>query len=388
MRYDVAVVGASLAGLYVGYKLASQGRRVCIIDRRRAVGVPMRCGEATGNRAELARFVTVRDEWIACEPSGISVRVNGTPALSHDVHAMGLMLHRDRLEQWLAEEACRCGATLLLGTRVRGLEPHGPGRWAPATERGRIEAELVVGADGCEAHVGRWAGICGPLRAAEAFSAAQYRVESDFCRDGRLHFFVGSEHVPRGYIWVFPKGNGVIVVGAGLYGTTHPGPSPREHLDRFLGHYLGGAGRTQLICGCVPLAVAPTPLHRGNVVVVGDAARQANPLIAGGIMNTLEAADVLVKELGRSVCIPEALKRYSRAVAGKPRRDQRVALMVLRTLLASTDEDLLRLLRRAQAAFGSRTDRSRPFSWSLMPLLRLVLLLGTRAGRHLGVLFR
>lgn len=52
-QYDVIISGASVAGLYSGYKLAKAGLKVIIVDRRAEIGTPVRCGEATGNRREI-----------------------------------------------------------------------------------------------------------------------------------------------------------------------------------------------------------------------------------------------------------------------------------------------------------------------------------------------
>jgi digeranylgeranylglycerophospholipid reductase len=69
-HFDIIIIGASIAGLYSGSKLTEAGRNVCIIDRKKEIGTPVRCGEATGNRAELSRFIAIDESWIARDFNG------------------------------------------------------------------------------------------------------------------------------------------------------------------------------------------------------------------------------------------------------------------------------------------------------------------------------
>ena len=45
MTYDAVIVGASLAGLYSGMALARKGWKVCILDRKSTIGIPVRCSK-------------------------------------------------------------------------------------------------------------------------------------------------------------------------------------------------------------------------------------------------------------------------------------------------------------------------------------------------------
>ena len=67
------LVGASLAGRYSGMALVRKGWKVCILDRKSTISIPVRFGEATGNRRELARFVPVNKSWIASNITGVAL---------------------------------------------------------------------------------------------------------------------------------------------------------------------------------------------------------------------------------------------------------------------------------------------------------------------------
>jgi digeranylgeranylglycerophospholipid reductase len=376
MRYDAVIVGAGLAGLYAGSKLARAGWSVCIIDRRRRIGEPVRCGEATGNRAELSRFVRVEESWIARDIAGLSVHVNDTFSLDRAIPDAGVVLHRDRFEAALAADAENAGARVMLGTQAAGLRRDGLSFESVVLDNGtEVAGRVIIGADGAESRVGQWAGITAPLALADSFSSVQYRVRSRFCCGGHLHFFVGSRHIQRGYIWVFPKSEDEISVGAGVYGPRGGRERAGEYLDRFVARFMPESTKENLITGCVPLAIRPTKLHKGNILLIGDAARQCNPLTAGGIMNSLEAADLAVRTLvssdaRRGGVIPAA---YSRAQAGRPRWEQMVFAAIKDLVVESDDARLVRMIRAASAAFPTAIDRGKPFVPPVGAALRLAL---------------
>lgn len=390
--YDVVVVGASISGLYAGCRLAERGLRVIILDRREHVGVPVRCGEATGNRAELSRFMPVDESWVAAELTGLAVHVGTDAALSRRIPDTGLILHRDRFEQSLAERARSAGAEIRLCCPVTGLVGE-PGAWRGVTlaDGTTIEASLIAGADGAESSIGRWAGLLDALPLEESYSAAQYRVQTDFCADGHMHFFVGQEVIPRGYVWVFPKSDGEVSVGAGLYGGRQAGKTALDYLELFLNTHAPDAPRRMLISGCAPMAVCPRHLHDSGLVLVGDAARQVNPLTAGGIMNALEAVGVLLSVLdpwpSDSTGLKRCLARYSRRQASRPRREQKVFSLLRMVYLDCDDHTVRNLLTRGERVLAGMTDRSQTFRFPLVSLARILVILLPRAWRHFGVLF-
>ena len=147
--------------------------------------------------------------------------------------------------------------------------------------------------------------------------------------------------------------------------------------------------RTRLISGCAPVTLCPRTLCRGPVAVVGDAARQVNPLTAGGIMNALEAADLLVHCLGApAIDIPMALRQYSERWRRRMRFEQKVFLLLQRVFLDSNDAELRRVLAQADTALGRLADRSRPFRWPVSALTRLCMLTAGKAIAHLPLLLR
>lgn len=377
--FDIIVVGASIAGLYSGAKLAEAGYKVGIADRRQKIGVPVRCAEATGNRAELARFVDIDESFIARDISGLSAHIDNAGDFERTIPNAGVILSREKFEQSLANRATNAGASLMLETDITGFEEHDTGIRVVSGKQPIGSCSVLVGADGAESRIGRLAGITSVLPPRDAFPSAQYRLESEFCNDGNLHFFIGSQTIPQGYLWVFPSRDGTISVGAGIYGCNKSCKKALHYLDTFIADHLPTRRAFDLITGCVPLAICPKKLHAGTVVTVGDAARQCNPLTAGGIMNTLESADLLAKSLTGGGDFRKGLAAYSRKWAGRPRWEQRVFGILKDIVLKSSDRELSEMLIQAQKAVPNPIDRSGPFTLSTDMLLGI----GSLSGRLL-----
>jgi digeranylgeranylglycerophospholipid reductase len=386
--FDAVIVGGSIAGLYAGMKLARGGMSVCIIDRKRTIGVPVRCGEATGNRAELSRFFEPRQSWIAREFHGCALHINRTHDFKQTIRDAGVVLHRDKLEQDLATSAEKFGATLFLDTAVTGLRANSKGAWDGVfTDTGNfIAGRFLVGADGCESKVGQWAGITGPLSLNEAASSIEYHVESDYCNDGFLHFFMGASVIRPGYIWVFPKGENRVLAGGCLFGCPQGAPKVKHYVDAFIKSRMPDAHPHSMITGCAPVTVCPRELTRKNVLIIGDAARQVNPLSAGGIMNALEAADLATHAMLTSGGDERRLGEYSRRWAGNQRRQQKVYRLLRDMAVDSSDDEISAMARTASRIFKGEIDRSKPFKLSIMQAAMLGLTMLPKAVRHVGAL--
>ena len=379
MVYDAVIVGASIAGLYTGMKLSRAGWKVCIIDRRSEIGIPVRCGEATGNRLELSRFIEIDESWIAGDIKGMTFHLNERDPLKIEVKDAGVILHRDRFEKMLAQRAQESGADILLDTSVMGLVRNSHNYRGVTCNGGKeITGKIIIGADGCESKIGRWAGITQSVPIRDAFPAAQYRVKGDFYNDNYLHFFLGSSIIPKGYIWVFSKAKGDISVGAGLYGCNSNTPEVKELLDSFIDKNIPSAEKSNLITGCVPLSVCPKKLEKNNVVVIGDAARQVNPLNAGGIMNTLEAADLAVQSL-----LANSRTSYSRKWCKAQRRQQKIFYLIKEVFLDCSDKEIDALVKKMKIDFKRYIDRTKTFTFPIRPLIFLFIVFFPKFVKHL-----
>ena len=79
-----------------------------------------------------------------------------------------------------------------------------------------IKTKIIIGADGIESRVGRWAGIKTQVNMRDMESCIQYSVGNIEVDTNRIDMYVGDNWAPGGYLWVFPKGDGTANIGLGI----------------------------------------------------------------------------------------------------------------------------------------------------------------------------
>jgi digeranylgeranylglycerophospholipid reductase len=176
----------------------------------------------------------------------------------------------------------------------------------------------VVGADGYESQVGRWAGINTNLAPRDITTCFQYRLtninyDPDYCE-----FVLGSK-APGGYIWIFPKNEDTANVGIGMQLTKLKDPGDvKKHLDRFVlaDPRLKKGKPLELVSGAVSICAPIDKTIGDGVLLVGDAARQIDPITGGGISNSCKAGrvagEVLAKATKEKNFSAQSLQRYEK----------------------------------------------------------------------------
>lgn len=291
---DVLVVGGGPAGSLAAAeaKRAARELSVLLLERDRAIGAPVRCAEGVGD-AGLREFADPTNApWVARKitkvifwaPDGSEVKV-----AERDV---GWVLDRTRFDAFLAAEAVGEGAEVRVGTEVTGMRRDGDG-WLVDTRGARgadaIRARVVIGADGVETMVGRWAGLDTRVPARDMESCAQYLVQGiDFDPDA-IYLQFGDQVAPGGYAWVFPKGVGVANVGLGIVALKADGRTARGYLDDWIAARYPSGAKTGYTVGGVIVHTTVKRTVADQTLIAGDAAHMVNPLSGGGIVNAMKA---------------------------------------------------------------------------------------------------
>jgi digeranylgeranylglycerophospholipid reductase len=148
-----------------------------------------------------------------------------------------------------------------------------------------LRAKVVIGADGVESRVGKWAGIDTTCHIHDMESCAQVTLSGVAVDDGILDFYFGDQIAPGGYLWVFPKGKDSANVGIGISVECAKEKSAVRWLDEFVEKKFPNAAMLTRIAGGVPCAKTCDEIVKGNVLLVGDAAHQVNPTSGGGIIS-------------------------------------------------------------------------------------------------------
>jgi digeranylgeranylglycerophospholipid reductase len=309
MKYDVVVVGGGPAGSVTARFAAEAGAKVLILERRAEIGVPVLCGEGISQRVDKWNMLEGK-RWIASKMDGAKIYApDGTlVTLSKEIagNETGYVVYRDIFDQELARLATKAGAKLMLRAEAVNLIKKGGKingvKVKQFDEEYEIEADVVVGADGVVSKVGLWAGINTVLKPSDLETCAQYTLtnvnhESDYCE-----FFIGKKIAPGGYVWIFPKGKDTFNVGIGILASLSKSGMPLKLLDKFISSHpdLKNSEPLRFLAGAVPVS-KPVETVKDNLLLVGDAARHADPITGGGLTTSLEGGKIAGEIIGKAV---------------------------------------------------------------------------------------
>jgi len=357
-RYDVIVVGAGPGGSTAAYTAAQAGLSVLLLEKRQEIGAPVRCAEGIGHD-QLVPFLEPDPRWIAAEVSQaqITTIVDGETRTTRASGGRGYVLERRVFDRALAERVARAGAEVRVKTAATGLlieDGHvcgvrvRDGDYLAGRGEVEVEAQVVIAADGVEAQVGHWAGLDVRLPLQDTMVCAQYLLAGIEIDPTCTCYTIGYRVAPGGYAWIFPKGEGkanVVGVQADLWqgvathilsdGTDRIGDGDvLGYLTRFIKArpFLAQGYPVTLVAGNVPVALPPAQIATDGLMLVGDAARQVDPLTGGGIANAMAAgklaAEVALEAVAAGDTSAGFLGRYEeawqRSVGRKMRRNYRL----------------------------------------------------------------
>ncbi len=305
LEYDIVVIGGGPAGTTAARYAAMDSADVLVIEKRQEIGSPVRCAEGVSvswldelDIDDISDCVcrTMKGA-ILYSPAGHQLKI--TEEMAGD--EVGVVLERDRFDKKMAKLAADEGAHLMVKTSAVGLiKEDGLIKGVKARSMGAeftIKADLVIGADGFESQVGRWAGIYESLKPKDIMTCFQYRMTGIEIDNEYTHFYMGSE-APGGYAWVFPKGENSGNVGLGIQLSKLDGnKTPKYYLDNFISshdEYSSGEA-VDMVAGAVAVTHPPERSTIPGLLLVGDASRIVDPMTGGGIVNILKQGKIAGK---------------------------------------------------------------------------------------------
>jgi digeranylgeranylglycerophospholipid reductase len=312
-QFDIVVIGSGPAGTTTARFAAANGLSVLLVDKKQELGAPIQCSGAVSYNALEQVGVQPSAEFVLEGIYGFAIyNTKGEKKIvdyrqikpdeygsDDDKKPLGFVVDRRRFDRYLATQVERAGVTIWLKTEACGYRVLNDGSCEvdllQFNEPITVKAKVVVGADGVQSQVGKWAGIKTHIKLSELASCLQFVVDG-VQTEGLLEIITGHEWAPGGYAWVFPKGNGYAEIGLGVTTTMCTG-NAQAYLDHFIKNSFfkerfKNCRILEIQGGGVPLAAPLKTQYADNLILVGDAARHVNAITGGGIHTALSSGKI------------------------------------------------------------------------------------------------
>jgi len=326
MKIDhVVVVGGGIAGMAMAAVLERIGCEVTLLERapelgevgagvsvwRNAIRPMMRLGIGS---ALFANANPVHDHRVY-DRDGTLIKALDYVSVANETGGPGFVVHRAELHQAFWSQLTE-KTSIRTGAKVVNIELGSPTRLT-LEDGSFVHADMVIGADGL--HSVMRSVVVGA-------TAPSYSGETCFRGIAPMH---------EG-----PTNQGCEVLGAGLRASYYPLSAGRTYWgvvmraaegahvpvekrrDFLLARVQGWPrGVERLVAATAPQAILqhdlfdrpPTrPWHRGNVVLIGDAAHPMTPHMGQGANMAIEDAVVLGRSIAQATSVSEAGERFER----------------------------------------------------------------------------
>ncbi len=346
--YDVVIVGGGPAGLSAALSSAKKNVSVAVLEREEAIAQSIRTSGVTWISDVISFGIpsdcynSIRNYSFYSANNHVTLRSTQPQAAVLDVR---------KTYQFLAHRAARAGADIFLRANVTGPLINEKGKLAGVKvvslkEDLTFRSKLVIDASGFYSVIGK---AIGTVPQWKRFGVgAEYEAYVDTVDPETWTLMVGQQYSPAGYAWIFPLDRNKVRIGVGI-GKPESQMDPTQRLLELMDKRPGPIGQLGRIVpiefhyGLIPNEGLTHKTIDDNLILVGDSAGQANPLVLEGIRYAIEfgttagnvAADCVIKNDTSKESLKPYEDTWKKAIGSKIR----AAVKVQSRWLNLTDEE-------------------------------------------------
>lgn len=317
--YDIVVVGGGPAGSSAAFSAAKNGVKVALIEKEETIAQTVRTSGVTWLDT-IKEFEIPKNCYNSIKNYGFCSPNN--KVMIKDKIPRAVVLDVRETYRWLAKKAESEGVDLFVQTNVIGVIKNDDGEIS-AVKAMKLDqeiifnAKIVIDASGFQSVIAK---LLGLVKQWKRFGVgAEIEANAENVDSDTWWLMVGQEYSPAGYAWIFPVSEKIVRVGVGV-GKPESGIDPTERLNQIIEKKLGpikelGAiTKLEFHYGLIPNEGLSRKTVYDNLILVGDSAGQANPLVLEGIRYAIRygriAGEVASNAVKSGDTSEKSLKKY------------------------------------------------------------------------------
>ncbi|MBO7518272.1 MAG: NAD(P)/FAD-dependent oxidoreductase [Methanobrevibacter sp.] len=289
--YDVTIIGAGPIGSTLAYELAKEDINVCLIDKKKVIGLPLQCAGIINKRVlDVNHF---SDELILNKAKGALLHSKNHSLSVSKEENQAIIIDRVALDQFLYNRAIENGVDSYLSSKVLAIDDlEGKVSFKNESAEKSIKSKIIVGADGPLSIVSSAFG-----NDFDYYCASQYlvKIEEDNNQMSFVDLYAYGDLFP-GFIWQIPVSKNIFRIG--LF-SNYDYKRQNEILNDFLMNEFQYENYEiiEKYKGKIPIYNKENKLFKNRALIIGDASSQVKPTTGGGLLIGFEAVGMAKKAI-------------------------------------------------------------------------------------------